>query len=180
MKKQTLQTTLTVKEIEEMVINNPLYFNIRTDIAIPNLSWSLLPYEADLIIMNKSGYITEFEIKRSFEDLKKDFRKNIFHNSELINRFYYVLPKSIEEKTLKLFDKHLEDENYVKIFGKSTNIIKHYPAVIWYEDDGKMSTNNGSPYLWGKHRKLFLEERVTLLRLLNMRYWNLRRKEIET
>ena len=68
MKKQILQTTLTVKEIEEMIINNPLYFNIRTDIAIPNLSWSLLDYEADLIIMNKSGYVTEFEIKRSFED----------------------------------------------------------------------------------------------------------------
>ena len=180
MKKQALQTTLTVKEIEEMIINNPLYFNIRTDIAIPNLSWSLLDYEADLIIMNKSGYVTEFEIKRSFEDLKHDFNKNIFHNSELINKFYYVLPKSIEEQALKLFDEHLEDEKYVKIFGKSTSVIKNYPAVIWYDDEGKMTTNNGYPYLYGKHRKLFLEERVTLLRLLNMRYWNLRRKEIET
>ena len=57
--------------------------------------------------------------------------------------------------------------------------MKNYPAVIWYDDEGKMTTNNGYPYLYGKHRKLFLEERVTLLRLLNMRYWNLRRKEIE-
>ena len=179
MKKQTLQTTLTVKEIEEMIINNPLYFNIRTDVAIPNLSWSLLNYEADLIIMNKTGYITEFEIKRSFEDLKHEFTKRHFHNSELIYSFYYVLPKTIEEKALKLFDEHLEDENYVRIFGKSTEIYKKHPAVIWYEDDGKMTTNDGSPYLWGKHRKLFLEEKVTLLRMLNIRYWNLRRKEIE-
>ena len=45
---------------------------MRNDIAIPNLSWSLLDYEADLIILIKTGYVTEFGIKCSFEDLKRE------------------------------------------------------------------------------------------------------------
>lgn len=73
------------------------------DIVAPNVSWSLLDYEADLIIMNKYGYVTEFEIKRSFED----FKKKIHHNSELIYKFYYVLSKSIEGKANELFEEHL-------------------------------------------------------------------------
>lgn len=172
-----LDTTLEVKQIEELIINDPTFFNIRTDIAIPNLSWSLLDYEADLIVMNKTGYITEFEIKRSFEDLKKDFKKKTFHDSELIYKFHYVLPKSIEEKANKLFEEHLEDENYIKIFGKSNEYGKRLPSVIWYDDEGKLTTNHMWSYLSGKHRKLFLEEKVTLMRLLSIRYWNLRIKK---
>jgi len=80
-----------VKNIELMIIGDERFFNIRTDIALPNVSWSLLPYEADLLIMNKSGYMTEFEIKRSLADLKHDFDKRIFHYSELISKFLLCL-----------------------------------------------------------------------------------------
>jgi len=177
---KTIATKLTVKEIEEIIISDKRYFNIRTDIAIPNLSWSLLPYEADLVIMNKTGYVTEFEIKRSFEDFKKDFKKEIFHISELIYRFNYVLPKSIEEEVYKELDKHLDDEKYVKLFGKSTKDFKRYPSIIFYDEDGNLTTNKSMSYLCGKHRKLFLEEKVTLLRLLSIRYWNLREKVKQT
>lgn len=173
-----IQTKLTVKEIEELIINDSNFFSIRTDIAIPNLSWALLPYEADLIILNKTGYITEFEIKRSFEDLKNDFKKRFFHSSELISRFYYVLPKTIKDKVFILFDSYLEDEKYVSLFGKSTDIFKRYPAVIFYDDDGKLEKDGGSSSLYGKHRKLFLEEKVTLMRLLSIRYWSLRKKNV--
>jgi len=174
--KEKILTKWSVKEIEELIISNSSFFNIRNDIAIPNLSWSLLPYEADLIILNKSGYISEFEIKRSYEDLKHDFNKKTYHDSELIYKFYYVLPLCLEEKAQELFDKHTQDENYIKLFGKTTENIKHYPAVLYYDEDGKIKTNKQSPYLWGKHRKLFLEEKVTLMRLLSIRYWNLRMK----
>jgi len=175
--KTNVLTKWSVKEIEEMIIGDIRFFNIRNDIALPNLSWSLLPYEADLIVLNKSGYVTEFEIKRSFEDLKHDFVKNIYHDSELISKFYYVLPLCIEDKATELFDKHLMDEPYIKAFGKSTEILKHYPSVIYYDEEGKLKVSNPQfVHLWGKHRKLFLEEKVTLMRLLSIRYWNLRLK----
>lgn len=85
--------------------------------------------------------------------------------------------KSIEEKANKLFEEHLEDENYIKIFGKSNEYGKRLPSVIWYDDEGKLTTNHMWSYLSGKHRKLFLEEKVTLMRLLSIRYWNLRIKK---
>lgn len=178
-KKSSLATKLTVKEIENIIVSNPKFFNIRNDIAIPNVSWSLLDYEADLLIVNKTGYVSEFEIKRSFEDLKHDFKKNKYHSSELIYKFYYVLPKSIEEKAMKLFEEHQNDEKYVSIFGRSTENIKRIPAVIWYEDNGKLTENKEPPHMFGKHRKLFLEEKLNLSRLISIRYWNSRLKDKE-
>lgn len=175
-----LKTKLTVKEIENLIVRNPKYFNIRNDVAIPNVSWSLLDYEADLLIVNKTGYVTEFEIKRSFEDLKHDFKKDIFHSSELIYKFYYVLPKSIEEKATKLFEEHLDDEKYISVFGQSTKSIKRLPAVIWYDDEGKLTENTNPPHMFGKHRKLYLEEKITLFRLISIRYWSSRLKEVGT
>ena len=68
-----MDTNLSVNEIMLLVVENPIFCNIRTDIVIPNLSWGLLNHEADLAIINKSGYLTEIEIKRSYQDLKKDF-----------------------------------------------------------------------------------------------------------
>lgn len=55
---------------------------------IPNLSWGLLDYEADFVAISKSGYMTEVEIKRSFEDFKADFSKKHKHDAEQV---YYFL-----------------------------------------------------------------------------------------
>lgn len=42
-------------------------------IAAPNLF--LYPWESDLIIVNKSGYISEYEVKLSVSDFRNDFKK---------------------------------------------------------------------------------------------------------
>ena len=63
-------TKLSVNEIMLLIVGNPVWCNIRTDIVVPNLSWGLLNHEADLAIIRKSGYLTEIEIKRSYQDLK--------------------------------------------------------------------------------------------------------------
>jgi len=167
-----------VKDIELMIIGDERFFNIRTDIALPNVSWSLLPYEADLLIMNKSGYMTEFEIKRSLADLKHDFDKRIFHYSELISKFYYVLPIDIEDKTYRLFEEHFEDEKYIQVFGGQEGLLKPYPNVIFYDEKGIQRVDTkGHYHVMSRYRKLFIEEKLTLLRLFSIRYWNLRKKQ---
>ena len=85
------------------------------------------------------------------------------------------MPISIKDKALELFRTHQNDDAYIKAFGKSTEYYEALPAVIYYNDDGyiaEMTRFKG--YLCGKHRKLFLEERLAITRLISIRYWNLR------
>lgn len=78
-----METKLSVSEINLLLRDLP-WINKRTDTIIPNLSWGLLNHEADFCVINKSGYVTEIEIKRSFSDLKADFKKNEFHADERV------------------------------------------------------------------------------------------------
>ena len=68
-------TKLSVKEIQLALRDCSLLFDLRNDLVCPNVSWGLLPYEADLLGIKKNGIVTEVEIKRSYEDFKKDFEK---------------------------------------------------------------------------------------------------------
>ena len=46
-----MDTKLSIKEIEEMIISNEV--SLRNEIAITNLSWGMLPYEADLVVIKQ-------------------------------------------------------------------------------------------------------------------------------
>lgn len=175
-----MDTNLSVRDIENALIFGSGMASVRNDIIIPNLSWGLLNHEADLAIINKSGYLTEIEIKRSIEDLRADFKKDIFHNDEKVYRFYYCLPKSIREKALELFQAEWKKigllYNHESEF--ENRVTQFYPAVIWYDERGylsyepkKLSNRSGA-------RKLFLEERLTVARLASCRYWDMRKKQI--
>ena len=67
---------------------------------IPNLSYGLLPYEADFVVISKAGYLTEVEIKRSWQDFKADFKKDHKHDAEQVYYFYYCVPESIVDKVV--------------------------------------------------------------------------------
>lgn len=161
-----MDTNLSVNEIMLLVVENPIFCNIRTDIVIPNLSWGLLNHEADLAIINKSGYLTEIEIKRSYQDLKKDFEKDVFHKDEKVYRFYYCLPISIKEKATALFLKNRD--KFLELYGETTLDV---PAVIWYYDDGTVEISKSCSHTGG--RKLFMEEINKAIRYMSIRYWNL-------
>ena len=74
--KKGVCTELTVKDIQASLAS---YFGIRNNIIVPNVSWGMLDYEADLLIMNKTGYVTEIEIKRSWSDFWRILRKMNMH-----------------------------------------------------------------------------------------------------
>ncbi len=69
-------------------------------IAIPNVDWSWLYWEADLITVTKARYMHEFEIKISAQDFKADFKKRKHQtlkngnikNNRVPNYFTYVAP----------------------------------------------------------------------------------------
>lgn len=68
------------------------YFNVRTNIIVPNVSWGLFLHECDLLVLTPSGYATEVEIKIDKYDLIRDKNKSHKHASKKIKNFYFAIP----------------------------------------------------------------------------------------
>lgn len=166
-----MDTKLSVKEIELMLYKSNL-FKSSDCIVVPNLSYGLLNHEADLVVVTKNGILTEIEIKRSFQDLKKDFEKGTFHIDDRVSRFYYCIPEKILDKALNLF---MEQKEKIKeLYGYDMYIS---PGLIVYNDEGHICVKNDRSSRL-KSRKIFLEEREKLARLMSLRYWSLVEKTI--
>lgn len=157
-----MDTKLTLDQIHLALRNSGLW-NKRSDIMVPNLSWGLLPYEADFIVINRAGYMTEIEIKRSWEDFKADFKKDHKHDDERIYKFAYCVPKSICGRAISYIrEQNPDSPDYM------------LPAVIYYSEDmgiGFTELKYFDNFNAKKRRKLFLEEMFTIARLGQLRYW---------
>lgn len=69
--------------------------------AVPNISWGLLPWEADLLLISKGGHLTEIEIKVSLSDWRCDAEKKKWRRSDerkWLRRFYYAVPLRLAER----------------------------------------------------------------------------------
>lgn len=161
--KNMLDTNLSVEEIE-LAIYDSYLFNNKTDLFVPNVSYGLLNHEADMIIMSKSGYLTEIEIKRSFSDFKADFKKKHNHLDPCIENFYYLVPISIKDKVMEVLYEKFPD------YKEKPWVM---PGVLVYDEEGVIDKvkESGTGYR-SNARKLFLEEKFTLARLGCYRYWN--------
>jgi hypothetical protein len=157
-----MDTNLSLNQIECALAK---YFNVQKNIIVCNVSYGFLPYEADMIVMSKSGYLTEIEIKRSYSDFCADFKKDaIAHNSEYIKEFYYAVPKEIAKKCVS---------TYCKCHGIKDldigNTGVHPAHFITYDENGVVRVLGvGST---GNNRKLYLEEQLSIARLGAMRVW---------
>ncbi len=156
----SLATRLTVKEIQQGIVSCGIW-NFRQNIFIPNVSWGLLPYEADMLIMDKSGYVTEIEIKRSWEDLMADFKKEHSHDAVQVYRLYFCIPEGLVERFCEWYEKYYID-------GGTMNF-----GLLSYNELGEVKKRGGCGYAEQmSRRKLFIEERLQLARLGCMRLWN--------
>lgn len=81
----------------EMEVALSAYFNYRQNLIVPNVSWGMHLHECDLLIVSKSGYLTEVEIKVSRADLRNDAKKWHGHHSNAIKRLIFALPDYLEE-----------------------------------------------------------------------------------
>ena len=168
-------TNLSVKEIENILVI--FLGGVRTNIMVPNLSWGLLNHEADFVSIDKNGYLTEVEIKRSFEDFKADFKKKNYHDTdERVSRFGYFVPKSILKECIDYNNEHCKD---VTFNGKPY-------FVFGFTDDGKVY--NGEEHILKgnfsyssnpKSRKLFLEEKLKVAHIGCMRNYPIGNKKIK-
>ena len=154
-----MDTNLAVHEIEDLIVSKE--GGVRKNLCVPNVSWGMnIDYEADLLIITKSGYCTEYEIKRSYSDFLADMKKDkCAHKALWVYKFFYVIPLGIKDKVLKYFEDKGEEP----------------PAIICYSEDKRLSCCGGFPYVKGG-RKMFLEEILKVARLGTLRYWNLRNK----
>lgn len=154
-----LDTKLSVKEIEELIILKLHQGGVRSNLCVPNVSWGAgIDYEADLVVVTKAGYATEYEIKRSWTDFLADFKKKEgAHKAPWVYRFSYVVPDSIIDKVLSFFAERGGE----------------IPAVVSYTEDGQLKKWGGFYEVKGG-RKMFLEEQLKIARLGTLRYWKLR------
>lgn len=81
------------------------FFGITQNLIVPNISWGLGIHECDLLIISKSGYATEVEIKISLADLIKDKKKWHNHDSPKIKYLYFAIPDYLE-KNIKHIPEH--------------------------------------------------------------------------
>lgn len=157
-----LDTRLSVREIEDVIINNLHAGDIRNNVIVPNVSWGMgISYEADLVVVNRQGFATEYEIKRSYSDFVADFCKKVKMRTK---------PRGCID-SITCF--HCQRE-IAEVFLQRNGI--EMPAVLFYDDNGKITSNGKASYM-GSGRKMFLEEQLKLARLGVMRYWNLRDKQ---
>ena len=79
----------------EMEIALARFFDPRRSLIVPNISWSMFRHECDLLIVTKAGYAYEVEIKVSRADMKQDELKSHHHESKIISRLYFAIPKAL-------------------------------------------------------------------------------------
>jgi hypothetical protein len=130
----------------------------KNEAVVENVSWGLFSWgEADLIAMTKAGYLIEGEIKISKTDFLKDSSKKKFTENHIekwkrdIKRFFYIVPDHLREFALA------NTEHGVI----SVSITEKAAYKVKIEREGKYNIG----------RKLFIEERMQLMRLGCFRAW---------
>lgn len=173
-----METALTVEQIQRLIVNYE--GGARVNIFVPNVSWGYFKsHEADLLMISKAGYLTEFEIKRSWSDFLADFKKDGTHFEGKVAHLYYVVPESIADKCWEYIEQHKYAEPYTRL------PWRNYPPVglMYYSENGRMSRPYNAPHLArftdsnDNEYKLFLEEQLAIMRLGLLRLWTKQTKE---
>jgi hypothetical protein len=144
-------------EVEEAVAR---LFGIRQNIIVPNISWGMMLHECDLLIIRKSGYAIEVEIKVSRWDLRKDLLKTHGHESDRIRELYYAVPSKLYKYAESLVSPH-------------AGIIEVVPGT-----DLSHAEIRRRPKVRSHARKLSNSEITQAARLGCMRIWGLKAKLI--
>lgn len=129
------------------------HFNYRTNLIVPNISWGFAIHECDLLIISKSGYATEVEIKVSKSDLKKDQDKKHKHEDKRIKYLYFAIPEKLE---------------------KDKDLIPEHAGIIIVKNNLRCKVIK-KPVIQNNY-KFTLEEQYQIARLGSIRTWKLRTK----
>ena len=186
-----IETKWSVSDIQKAIV-----CLTHNDVSIPNVSFGFFKgIECDLLQVTGTGYLREFEIKRSWSDFMADFRKLHFHDDVRIRQLTFVLPESFAGERLKKFcaDHYQEfkrefdfmfylEEGDSCSFGRgswqpagdwrSEFVIEERFRTSTYITDEMMkvvrANDKAAPY----RRHLFTEELASLYRLGVIRLWH--------
>ena len=155
--------TITTKDIELSIAK---LFDIRRNMIVPNVSWGLNLHECDLLIVTKTGYAIEVEIKTSKSDLVRDKEKPHGHNSKKIKLLYFAIPDVLRSYIdtvpcragIIVIEKNTA-ENTQLYQRWITTKTGYFAKVIRQPQPNKFA------------RKLTIDEMIHLGRLASMRLW---------
>lgn len=175
--KVQLNTERKLYEIEVALSKCDEFNFVRNIVAfnVKGLGTSLnLQHECDMLVLSKSGYLTEIEIKRTWADFLADFKKEHKHDGRgLIKYLFYCVPEGLREK---VYEK-LEEQNVcytgIVTYDEDLNIKRHGCRVK--DEDGVYSYHFKEMH---PYRKLFLEEQLQVARYAAMRVVGLKEKII--
>ena len=156
------------KDIELAVVKH--YGDSHT--IIPNVSYSLFHYEADLLVIRKSGYCLEIEIKVSSKDIKADLKKSkwrnnnsmfgrVSYNNYIVKEFYMAVPCNL-----------INDKNIPEMAGIIQ--VEESPNKYW-----SGVTIIRKPKIWKRARRINSLEQSKISRILGLRLWKLKSKLYE-
>ena len=153
----SVSTSLSYLDIELAIAN---YYGTRQHIIVPNCYINFgtsADHEFDLIIIKRSGYAEEIEIKMSKADLKADFKKKHGHIDDRLQHLYYAIPNELYEKCKDLIPE------YAGVF-----------TITKYDDRAFARCVKSAPKK--QCRKLTESEQLKIARLGVMRIWNMKQK----
>lgn len=178
-----MNTEKTLYEIEVALSKTDTFNFVRNIIAfnVNGLGESLnIQHECDMLVLSKSGYLTEIEIKRSWEDFLADFKKRHNHDGRgLVKFFYYCVPEIIYDKVLNyICDNEIKCSgiiSYDEFLKIKINGCRYRSA---FPHDNKEYYTVTGLNMGG--RKLFLEEQLQVARFGAMRAIKLKEKFINS
>ena len=175
----------SIEQIELSMMNYP-EFNFRQNLMVFRVTGGskVVNHECDCLIMTKSGYLTEIEIKRSYADFLNDFRKDHVHDDDRIKEFYFMVHDSFKDKVIDKLVEMKRIPDGIFVYNDECSIRKELNYGELKERFGEnvyWRCERGEILRYSKGfcaRKLFLEEQFQLARIGAMRYKNMTEKII--
>lgn len=158
--------------IQEKLADN---FNRYQKIIIPNAISFTGTHEIDLLVITKSQYATEIEIKTSIADLKNDLKKKHKHHSEYIKEFYFCITFEMLEKAKPIIAQHYPHAGlfYIRYHPESES---YYRGVLEGKRPAYYTLHCIKPAKQLKAKKLEAKQILALASMSAWRVWNLREK----
>lgn len=86
---------MTARDVEIRVAN---FFSYRQNLIVPNIHYGLaVLYEMDMVVITKSRYLYEVEIKVTASDIKADLKKRHQHDSNLAKLLFFAVPEKLAD-----------------------------------------------------------------------------------
>lgn len=147
-------------QISAALARSPFHFT--RNLVVPNVSWGMLPWEADLLVLTQADFLYEVEIKISLGDVKRDLSKSKWRpqfqhmHDRLIRCRWFAMPKKLSEHK----DIGVLVPEHAGIIAVDPDLPRHYAAKV--VRPAKVNRNA---------RKATIHERAQLARLGTLRYW---------